>query len=135
MLINHIVTLVLCDHYRCISLLINVNHQNDCFATKASFCDLFSKLRSLIISNVISYPSKLRSSLPILGFFSFHFEKEGVDPIGTRRRTGIKRMLIGSIASAVVTYAHCAVMIVDCSVRFDFLGLGHSSRMKMQTVD
>jgi len=34
-----------------------------------------------------------------------------------------------------VTYAHCAVMIVNCSVLFDFLGLGHSLRMKMQTVD
>jgi nucleotide-binding universal stress UspA family protein len=41
-------------------------------------------------------------------------EKEGADliTIGTRGRTGIKRMLLGSVASAVVTYAHCAVMIV-----------------------
>jgi len=27
-------------------------------------------------------------------------------------RTGIRRMLLGSVASAVVTYAHCRVMIV-----------------------
>jgi len=41
-------------------------------------------------------------------------ETEGVDliTIGTRGRTGIARMLLGSVASAVVTYAHCAVMIV-----------------------
>jgi nucleotide-binding universal stress UspA family protein len=41
-------------------------------------------------------------------------EKENVDliAIGTRGRTGIRRMLLGSIASAVVTYAHCSVMIV-----------------------
>jgi nucleotide-binding universal stress UspA family protein len=40
-------------------------------------------------------------------------EKEGAEliTIGTRGRTGIKRMLLGSVASAVVT-AHCAVMIV-----------------------
>ena len=41
-------------------------------------------------------------------------EKEGAEliTIGTRGRTGIKRMLLGSVASAVVTFAHCAVMIV-----------------------
>ena len=41
-------------------------------------------------------------------------ETEGVDliTIGTRGRTGIARMLLGSVASVVVTYAHCAVMIV-----------------------
>jgi nucleotide-binding universal stress UspA family protein len=41
-------------------------------------------------------------------------EKEKVDliTIGTRGRTGITRMLLGSVASAVVTYAHCPVMVV-----------------------
>jgi nucleotide-binding universal stress UspA family protein len=32
--------------------------------------------------------------------------------IGTRGRTGITRMLLGRVASAVVTYAHCLVMVV-----------------------
>jgi nucleotide-binding universal stress UspA family protein len=41
-------------------------------------------------------------------------EEEKVDliTIGTRGRTGIIRMLLGSVASAVVTYAHCPVMVV-----------------------
>jgi nucleotide-binding universal stress UspA family protein len=41
-------------------------------------------------------------------------EKERVDliTIGTRGRTGITRMLLGSVASAVVTYAHCPVLVV-----------------------
>ncbi len=41
-------------------------------------------------------------------------EKEKVDliTIGTRGRTGIRRMLLGSVASGVVTFAHCPVMIV-----------------------
>ena len=41
-------------------------------------------------------------------------EKEKVDliTIGTRGRTGITRMLLGSVASGVVTYAHCPVMVV-----------------------
>ena len=32
--------------------------------------------------------------------------------IGTRGRSGIKRMLLGSVASGVVTYAHCPVLVV-----------------------
>jgi nucleotide-binding universal stress UspA family protein len=41
-------------------------------------------------------------------------EDEGIDLImvGTRGRTDIKRMLLGSVASGVVTYAHCPVIIV-----------------------
>jgi nucleotide-binding universal stress UspA family protein len=32
--------------------------------------------------------------------------------VGTRSRTDIKKMLLGSIASRVVTYAHCPVIVV-----------------------
>jgi nucleotide-binding universal stress UspA family protein len=32
--------------------------------------------------------------------------------IGTRGITGFKRMLLGSVASGVVTYAHCPVIVV-----------------------
>ena len=32
--------------------------------------------------------------------------------IGTRGRTGFKKMLLGSVASDVVTYAHCPVLVV-----------------------
>lgn len=32
--------------------------------------------------------------------------------IGTRGKTGLKRMLLGSVASGVVTYAHCPVLVV-----------------------
>jgi nucleotide-binding universal stress UspA family protein len=41
-------------------------------------------------------------------------ENEDVDLIvmGTRGRTGIKRFLLGSVASGVVFHAHCAVMVV-----------------------
>lgn len=41
-------------------------------------------------------------------------EDEGIDLImvGTRGRTGIKRMLLGSVASGVVAFAHCPVMVV-----------------------
>lgn len=41
-------------------------------------------------------------------------EKRKIDliVIGTRGMSGIKRMLLGSTASGVVTYSHCPVMIV-----------------------
>ena len=32
--------------------------------------------------------------------------------IGSRGRTGLKKMLVGSTASAVVKYAHCPVLVV-----------------------
>ena len=32
--------------------------------------------------------------------------------IGTRGRSGFKKMLLGSVASKVVTYAHCPVLVV-----------------------
>ena len=32
--------------------------------------------------------------------------------IGTRGIAGFKRMLLGSVASGVVTYAHCPVLVV-----------------------
>lgn len=41
-------------------------------------------------------------------------EKHNVDQIvvGSRGMSGIKKMLLGSTASGVVTYAHCPVMVV-----------------------
>ena len=41
-------------------------------------------------------------------------EKNNIDLIivGTRGRSGFKKLLLGSIASSVVTYAHCPVMVV-----------------------
>jgi nucleotide-binding universal stress UspA family protein len=41
-------------------------------------------------------------------------ERQGVNLIvvGTRGRTGFKRLLLGSVAFGVVTYSHCPVMVV-----------------------
>jgi nucleotide-binding universal stress UspA family protein len=41
-------------------------------------------------------------------------EKDDTDliVIGTRGITGFKRMLVGSVASGVVTYAHCPVLVI-----------------------
>jgi nucleotide-binding universal stress UspA family protein len=41
-------------------------------------------------------------------------EREKIDliVIGTRGRSGVKKLLLGSTASGVVTYAHCPVLVV-----------------------
>jgi nucleotide-binding universal stress UspA family protein len=41
-------------------------------------------------------------------------EDKGIDliVIGTRGKSGFKKMLLGSVASKVVTYAHCPVLVV-----------------------
>lgn len=41
-------------------------------------------------------------------------EKQKIDLIitGSRGKTGFKKMLLGSVASGVVTYAHCPVLVI-----------------------
>jgi nucleotide-binding universal stress UspA family protein len=39
-------------------------------------------------------------------------EKVDLIVVGTRGRSGMTRMLLGSVASGVVTYAHCPVLVV-----------------------
>lgn len=41
-------------------------------------------------------------------------EKEKVDLIvvGTKGRSGLKRLLLGSVAAGIINYAHCPGMIV-----------------------
>jgi nucleotide-binding universal stress UspA family protein len=41
-------------------------------------------------------------------------EKEDINLIivGTRGKSGFKKLLLGSVASGVVTYAHCPVMVI-----------------------
>ena len=50
----------------------------------------------------------------LVGAIVDYAENERVDLIvtGTRGRSGFKRVLIGSTASGVVTYAHCPVLVV-----------------------
>jgi nucleotide-binding universal stress UspA family protein len=59
-------------------------------------------------TKVIGGPSPIPDSIII------HAENENVDLIvvGTRGRSGFKKLLLGSVASKVVTYAHCPVLVV-----------------------
>ena len=61
-----------------------------------------------IATDVITTP------MSIVGAIVNYAEKENVDIIllGNSGRTGFKRMLLGSTASGVVTYAHCPVLVI-----------------------
>jgi nucleotide-binding universal stress UspA family protein len=54
------------------------------------------------------------SPLSVIGNITEYAEHENIDLliVGTRGRSGFKRLLLGSIASGVVTHAHCPVMVV-----------------------
>lgn len=54
------------------------------------------------------------ASTPIAAELVDYAQEENVDLIvvGTKGRSGFKRLLLGSTASGVVTHAHCSVMIV-----------------------
>ena len=56
----------------------------------------------------------INSQRPVDYVILEYSEKNDIDLIvlGTRGRSGFKRLLLGSIASSVVTYAHCPVMVV-----------------------
>lgn len=54
------------------------------------------------------------SPLSVIGSIIGYAERENIDLIvvGTRGKSGFKRLLLGSIASGVVTHAHCPVLVV-----------------------
>ncbi|MGB8132951.1 MAG: universal stress protein [Nitrososphaeraceae archaeon] len=56
----------------------------------------------------------LSTQMSIEGAIVEYAESQGVDliVIGTRGRSGLKKMLLGSVASGVATYATCPVMVV-----------------------
>lgn len=62
------------------------------------------KLRTEIIIDAMS----------IVGAIVEYAERENIDllVIGSRGLTGFKKLLVGSVASGVVMYAHCQVMVV-----------------------
>jgi nucleotide-binding universal stress UspA family protein len=72
--------------------------------------DKANKLNLNAKVDVIMVP---RTSNPSIALVDYS-EKNNVDLIivGTRGITGFKKMLLGSVASGVVTYAHCPVLVI-----------------------
>jgi nucleotide-binding universal stress UspA family protein len=56
----------------------------------------------------------INSARPVDYVILEYAEEQKIDLIvvGTKGRTGFKKLLLGSIASSIVTYAHCPVMVV-----------------------
>ncbi len=72
--------------------------------------DKADKLNLNSKADVIMTPRTAHPSIVLVDYS----EGNNVDLIvvGTRGRTGFKKMLLGSVASGVVTYAHCPVLVI-----------------------
>jgi nucleotide-binding universal stress UspA family protein len=66
------------------------------------------------VNNVQLRTELINSHRPVDYVLLEYAEKENIDLIvvGTRGRSGSKKLLLGSIASGVVIYAHCPVLVV-----------------------
>ena len=62
----------------------------------------------------IQIKTEIISSTNIAGCIVEYAKESYIDliVIGTRGRSGFKKLLLGSVASHVVTYAHCPVLVV-----------------------
>lgn len=56
----------------------------------------------------------LNSTRPVDYVILEYAEEKKIDLIvvGTRGRTGFKKLLLGSVASSIVTYSHCPVLVI-----------------------
>jgi nucleotide-binding universal stress UspA family protein len=79
----------------------------------------FNKISEKIASSVAVTTIHLKtevvlSPISVVGTIVEYVERKNIDLIvmGTRGRSGFKKLLLGSTASGVVTYAHCPVLIV-----------------------
>jgi nucleotide-binding universal stress UspA family protein len=84
---------------------------------KQEFQPWFDKIKQKAYNNDEKIQLKtdvILSPTSIVAAITDYAERKKVDliVIGTRGRSGFKKLLLGSVASGVVTYAHCPVMIV-----------------------
>jgi nucleotide-binding universal stress UspA family protein len=73
-----------------------------------------NKVKVKAIEKNIHIKTEIISSKDIAGGILDFAEENNIDliVIGTRGRSGFKRLLLGSVASHVVTYAYCPVLVV-----------------------
>ena len=75
----------------------------------------FSKIKEKCKENNVKVDTEVISNAKsVVAQVVDYAESNNVDLIvvGTRGRTGFRKLLLGSVASGVVTYAHCPVMVV-----------------------
>jgi nucleotide-binding universal stress UspA family protein len=75
----------------------------------------FDELNQSATRNNIQFKTELiDSQMSVEGAIVEYAENNGIDLIilGTRGRSGIKKLLLGSVASGVISYATCPVIVV-----------------------
>ena len=78
------------------------------------FNKIIEKTKGNTLENKIIKTKVIITPLSIVSAILRYTEKEDASLIimGTRGITGFKRFLLGSVASGVVTYAHCPVLVI-----------------------
>ncbi|MGD1837480.1 MAG: universal stress protein [Nitrososphaeraceae archaeon] len=89
-------------------------HKNIIEGIKKDAQEWLNKIEKRNENDKISIQTKIISGLSTVGELVEFADREDVDLIivGTRGNTGFKKLLIGSTAQGVVTYAHCPVLVV-----------------------
>ena len=78
--------------------------------------DWFNRIEDMVKKenpNIKLSTKVILTGIAVYGEIIQYAEKESIDliVIGTRGRSGVKKLLLGSTASGVVTYAHCPVLV------------------------
>jgi nucleotide-binding universal stress UspA family protein len=78
--------------------------------------DWFNRIEDIIKEqnpNIKVSTKVLLTGVAVYGEVIQYADKENIDliVIGTRGRSGVKKLLLGSTASGVVTYANCPVLV------------------------
>lgn len=98
------------------TILVDIDPPPHLNKVKKAAQEYFDKIERKVIKNNMDIHLKteiIASPSIVDGIVSFA-EKENVDLIiiGTKGESAIKKFLLGSVSSGVVTYAHCTVMVV-----------------------
>ena len=70
--------------------------------------------KNALASNVKIETEILMEGKSVVADIIEYSEKQGIDliVIGTKGKTGLRRLLLGSVSQGVLTYAHCPVLLV-----------------------
>src|SRR5262249_37716084 len=82
--------------------------------SKTRGCDVKRGYKKTTNGIIHLKPQVVVSPISVTGSIVHYAERENIDLIivGTRGRSGLKRLLLESTASGIVTHAHCPVMVV-----------------------